>query len=37
MGRSTNPLPGKTTVFRNMLTSQVSLRGMAFVDEYLAP
>ncbi len=37
MGRSANPLPGKTTVFRNMLTSQVSLRGMAFVDEYLAP
>ena len=23
--------------FRNTLTSQVSLRGMAFVDEYLAP
>ncbi len=35
--RSANPLPGKTSVFRNMLTSQVSLRGMAFVDEYLAP
>jgi hypothetical protein len=37
MGRSANPMPGRTTVFRNMLTSQVSLRGMAFVDEYLAP
>jgi prepilin-type N-terminal cleavage/methylation domain-containing protein len=37
MGRSANPLPGRTSVFRNMLTSQVSLRGMAFVDEYLAP
>jgi prepilin-type N-terminal cleavage/methylation domain-containing protein len=37
MARSTNPLPGSTTVFRNMLTSQVSLRGMAFVDEYLTP
>lgn len=37
MGRSTNPMPGKTSVYRNMLTSQVSLRGMAFVDEYLAP
>jgi type II secretory pathway pseudopilin PulG len=37
MARSTNPLPGKTAVFRNTLTSQVSLRGMAFVDEYLAP
>jgi hypothetical protein len=36
-GRSPNPLPGKTTVFRNTLTSQVSLRGMAFVDEYLTP
>jgi prepilin-type N-terminal cleavage/methylation domain-containing protein len=24
-------------MFRNTLTSQVSLRGMAFVDEYLAP
>jgi hypothetical protein len=37
MGRSTNPLPGRTSVYRNTLTSQVSLRGMAFVDEYLAP
>jgi hypothetical protein len=37
MGRSPNPLPGKSTVFRNTLQSQVSLRGMAFVDEYLAP
>jgi type II secretory pathway pseudopilin PulG len=37
MGRSTNPMPGNTKVFRNVLTSQVSLRGMAFVDEYLAP
>ena len=37
MGRSANPMPGRSTVFRNMLTSQVSLRGMAFVDEYLAP
>ena len=27
----------KDRVFRNTLTSQVSLRGMAFVDEYLAP
>ncbi len=37
MGRSPNPLPGKSTVYRNTLQSQVSLRGMAFVDEYLAP
>ena len=37
MARSANPLPGKTSVYRNTLTSQVSLRGMAFVDEYLAP
>ena len=28
------PAPGRTSVFRNTLTSQVSLRGMAFVDEY---
>jgi prepilin-type N-terminal cleavage/methylation domain-containing protein len=37
MARSPNPLPGKSTVYRNTLQSQVSLRGMAFVDEYLAP
>ncbi len=37
MGRSTNALQGSSKVYRNMLTSQVSLRGMAFVDEYLAP
>jgi hypothetical protein len=37
MARSPNPLPGSTFVFRNTLTSQVSLRGMAFVDEYLSP
>jgi hypothetical protein len=37
MARSPNPLPGGTFVFRNTLTTQVSLRGMAFVDEYLSP
>jgi hypothetical protein len=37
MARSPNPLPGSTFVFRNTLTTQVSLRGMAFVDEYLSP
>ncbi len=35
--RSRNVAKPGAEVFRNMLTSQVSLRGMAFVDEYLAP
>ena len=34
MGRSSNQV---RQVHRNTLTSQVSLRGMAFVDEYKAP
>jgi hypothetical protein len=36
-GRSANNLARRNRLFRNTLTSQVSLRGMAFVDEYLAP
>jgi hypothetical protein len=36
-GRSFNTLARQNRVFRNTLTSQVSLRGMAFVDEYLPP
>jgi type II secretory pathway pseudopilin PulG len=36
--RSPNAMSvGDGTVFRNTLTTQVSLRGMAFVDEYKAP
>lgn len=35
--RSANVAKPGAEVFRNMLTSQISLRGMAFVDEYLAP
>jgi hypothetical protein len=35
--RSANVARPGAEVFRNMLTSQVSLRGMAFLDEYLAP
>jgi type II secretory pathway pseudopilin PulG len=38
MARSPNAtFAGGGTVFRNTLTTQVSLRGMAFVDEYKAP
>jgi hypothetical protein len=33
-GRSTNAVNTNLRVFRNTLQSQVSLRGMAFVDEY---
>jgi prepilin-type N-terminal cleavage/methylation domain-containing protein len=36
-GRSGNTFARQGRLFRNSLTSQVSLRGMAFVDEYLAP
>jgi hypothetical protein len=36
-GRSANTFARQNRVFRNTLNSQVSLRGMAFVDEYLAP
>ncbi len=36
-GRSANNFARQNRVFRNTLNSQVSLRGMAFVDEYLAP
>lgn len=36
-GRSQNAVNRKQLVFRNTLSSQVSLRGMAFVDEYRAP
>ena len=36
-GRSSNNNQRGNRLFRNTLTSQVSLRGMAFVDEYLAP
>lgn len=36
-GRSTNTRARQTQLFRNTLASQVSLRGMAFVDEYLSP
>jgi hypothetical protein len=35
--RSANVSKPNAEVFRNTLTSQISLRGMAFVDEYLAP
>jgi prepilin-type N-terminal cleavage/methylation domain-containing protein len=35
--RSNNATRIDGTVFRNSLTTQVSLRGMAFVDEYKAP
>jgi len=33
-GRSQNRLPPANTYFHNTLKSQVSLRGMAFVDKY---
>ena len=36
-GRSKPAVQLNGKLFRNSLTSQVSLRGMAFVDEYLAP
>jgi hypothetical protein len=36
-GRSGNLKARQGRVFRNTLNSQVSLRGMAFVDQYLAP
>jgi prepilin-type N-terminal cleavage/methylation domain-containing protein len=36
-GRSTKQFRPTAQFFRNSLTSQVSLRGMAFVDEYLPP
>ena len=36
-GRSSNTMARQNRVFRNTLTSQVSLRGMAFLDEYLSP
>ena len=36
-GRSSNANARQSRLFRNTLTSQVSLRGMAFVDEYLSP
>lgn len=36
-GRSANTHARQSRLFRNTLSSQVSLRGMAFVDEYLAP
>jgi type II secretory pathway pseudopilin PulG len=36
-GRSKNAVQLAGRMFRNTLTSQVSLRGMAYVDEYLAP
>lgn len=36
-GRSRNASQLNGKMFRNALNSQVSLRGMAFVDEYLAP
>lgn len=36
-GRTKNAVQLQGRRFRNALTSQVSLRGMAFVDEYLAP
>jgi prepilin-type N-terminal cleavage/methylation domain-containing protein len=36
-GRSRNASQLNGKMFRNSLNSQVSLRGMAFVDEYLAP
>lgn len=36
-GRSKNNYQRGMKIFHNTLTSQVSLRGMAFVDEYLAP
>ena len=35
--RSKNPTRVAGTVFRNTLSTQVSLRGMAFLDEYKAP
>jgi hypothetical protein len=36
-GRSRAAVQLQGKMFRNTLTSQVSLRGMAYVDEYLAP
>jgi type II secretory pathway pseudopilin PulG len=36
-GRSTNATNVHARIFRNTLASQVSLRGMAFVDRYQAP
>lgn len=36
-GRSQNAANANSTVYRNTLTSEVSFRGMAFVDEYMAP
>jgi type II secretory pathway pseudopilin PulG len=36
-GRSSNNNQRQNRMYRNTLTSQVSLRGMAFVDEYLSP
>jgi hypothetical protein len=33
-GRSANAVNTNLRVFRNSLQSQISLRGMAFVDEY---
>jgi hypothetical protein len=36
-GRSRNSVKKHDRVFHNTLSSQVSFRGMAFVDEYRAP
>jgi hypothetical protein len=36
-GRSNNNFARQNRLFRNTLNSQVSFRGMAFVDEYLTP
>jgi type II secretory pathway pseudopilin PulG len=36
-GRSRNTASGNGRIYRNTLSSQVSFRGMAFVDEYRAP
>jgi hypothetical protein len=36
-GRSKNASNRRNRAYRNTLTSQVSFRGMAFIDEYKAP